>query len=275
MTGFATLIRRFTHPFKDGATHSKGALLRIACFLTIFFAPSSVLAQIEPPVLVASGWGVPSGNRRGGGQRAGSCPRVSMPLTALVPIQDENGTLVPKGSTASHHPTLWFYVPYTIGDSVSASLWLEETETGSNPSADRVYYTQRQVLSLPPTPAGIVSIQLPSSEPALTIGRTYRWLLVVQCDASDVSSNKVAEVELSRVALPSTTALPGASLASQLAAYRRAGLWGEFMTALGAAYCQSQGQFSNYAIAMEWQNMLRDIGLEAIATQPNLACSAR
>ncbi|MDX2214359.1 MAG: DUF928 domain-containing protein [Oculatellaceae cyanobacterium bins.114] len=237
-----------------------------------------VLAQVAPPILMASGWGVPSGNRRGGGQRAGSCPNVDIPLTALVPLQDANGTLIAQGTTASDHPTLWFYVPYAISNSVSASLWLEEPEPGSDPSTGRIYYTQREVLSLPPTPAGIVSIRLPNSEPALTVGTTHRWLLVVQCDSTDVSSNKVAEVELSRIAPPAiATPVTGTSLENQLAAYQQAGLWSEFMTALGTAYCQSSPrQLSpNHLITTKWNQTLTEIGLEAIASQSNLTCSAR
>lgn len=250
----------------------------IAWFLAVLWVVPPVLAQIAPPTQVASGWGVPRGNRRGGGQRDGSCPSVDIPLSALVPLQDDNGTLVAQGTTAADYPTLWFYVPYAIGASVPASLWVEEPESGSDPSADRVYYTQRQVLSLPPTPAGIVSIQLPRTEPALTAGRTYRWLLVVQCSATDLSSNKVAALELSRVSQPSTITPSGqASLDAQLDAYRQAGLWSEFITILATAYCEDSARqrLPGDGVTTEWSQMLQDIGLEAIAAQSDLTCSAR
>ncbi|MBD2463185.1 DUF928 domain-containing protein [Oscillatoria sp. FACHB-1407] len=275
MIGFDQL-RYLTHLLKTAKYSLKAGGL--AWFLAVLLIAPSVLAQIELPTLIASGWGVPSGNRRGGGQRAGSCPNVNIPLTALVPLQDDNGTLVAQGSTASDHPTLWFYVPYTIGDAMTASLWLEEPEPGSDPSADRIYYTQREILSLPPTPPGIVSIQLPRSEPALTVGNTYRWLLVVTCDASDASSNKVAEVELSRIASDSTVSVGNtASLESRLNAYRQARLWSEFITALGTAYCQSSSRplNTNSVVATEWSQTLQEIGLEAIATQSDVTCSAR
>ncbi len=252
--------------------------------LTLFgaFALCSLIALPEP--VLAQWWnpgswlgsrrnlGVSPGNRTGAGHRSGACPAVKTPLTTLAPLyRSESGEQMVVSTTASDRPTLWFYVPYTIGNSISAELRQEEAESQVNTSGP-VFYTQRTIVKLPPMKPGIVGIPLPALEPPLAVGKLYHWMLVIQCDPTDTSADKFADLAILRIQpkQPLPAKLPTASKQMQVNAYMKEGLWSEVITILGTSQCQPS---KDPVLTSLWVKQLQDIGLQSIAAQTPTACA--
>ncbi|MCA1995426.1 MAG: DUF928 domain-containing protein, partial [Coleofasciculus sp. S288] len=150
MTGTKLPLHQIKHAF---ATTS--ALVSLVSY------PASVLAQpvastsnssdkipisFNQQAEDGSSRGRPS-RREGTGSR-GDCPPVEIPLTALVPAGN-------VGLTLEKHPTFWFYVPYSPGDTASGEFVLQDEANND------VYRTS---LTLPREP-GVVSFSLPSATP--------------------------------------------------------------------------------------------------------------
>ncbi|MBD2448593.1 DUF928 domain-containing protein [Nostoc sp. FACHB-152] len=113
------------------------------------------------------GEGNASGRSRGGATRS-QCSQIGKDnLLALVP--QNNG-----GLTTQEYPQFWFYLPFG-GNSQSP------------PAKFRLLDEQRQsVLTKPllfslPEKKGIVSINLPSTEKALSVGKKYYWYFNISC----------------------------------------------------------------------------------------------
>ncbi|HIK19116.1 MAG TPA: DUF928 domain-containing protein [Leptolyngbyaceae cyanobacterium M33_DOE_097] len=221
-----------------------------------------------------SNWGPASGNYTGAAQRGGSCGKVPVPLTALAPFyQAEDGQQYVLGATASDYPILWFYLPYEIGTAATnltpknstqpiAELRLEEQD----PKTQRSF--QRTVLELPATKPGVIGIPLPRREPALIVGKTYHWLLVVRCDPSDASTNQFAELSLHRVQPP----VPLSSIATapprqQLSFYVQNGLWSETMTLCD----RIQRASGDPDLLTEWSKIIESVPLNGIMAQQVVA----
>lgn len=252
-----------------------GLISAIALLASIPGFPEPVLAQWWNP----GSWfgqrdnrGISKGNRTGAAHRSGSCPKVAIPLTALAPLyQTDKGEAAVIGTTASDRPMLWFYVPYQIGDKVSAQLWQQERDPQAS-SQNEELYNERLIMSLPATTPGLVGIQLPDTESSLKVNTIYNWFLTVQCNPDDPSTAKF--VDLSLVRVTPETAVPSAIAAApprkQLAAYTQRGLWNEAITVLNTARCNPTGDSE---LVDEWSNVLRAIGLRDIASISDVKCT--
>ncbi|MEH1840675.1 MAG: DUF928 domain-containing protein, partial [Nostoc sp.] len=117
-----------------------------------------------------------SGRRAGMGSRD-NCPAVPIPLTALVPFQEEqkvgeqkNKSIIGivEGLTTSERPTFWFYIPYTKDLSNSSA------EFSLQDSAENDVY--RNTIALPSKPS-VIGISLPSNAASLEVDQIYRWYL--------------------------------------------------------------------------------------------------
>ncbi len=202
-------------------------------------APS--LAQFRPP-----NRGMP-GRREGGGTRGG-CPIQQPGLTALMPESNLGRTLAPD-------PTFFWYVPQ---NSVAAAEFVLLDASNSE-----IYKAQMAV----PTEAGIVRLTLPQDQPPLELGQSYRWYFSLICEPLDRSADMFTSGWVERVE-PSaelSAALATAPAADLPKLYAEAGLWQDALTAL-ASLRQSEPQ--NPAVIAQWQNLLQDVGLEALADQP-------
>ncbi|MBD2027001.1 DUF928 domain-containing protein [Leptolyngbya sp. FACHB-711] len=122
------------------------------------------------------------GRFSGGGQRS-NCPATQYPLIALAPFT-QDGTFNPPaiyvGSvTVAEHPTFWFYVPYSLSESLTAEFVLRD-------AVGRVLYqTKLSQMTAFEQASHLVSISVLDTETPLSIGQVYRWSFKVNC-ASEV-----------------------------------------------------------------------------------------
>lgn len=203
----------------------------------------------------------PIGRRRGGASRS-ECPRVAMPLTALVPTAEEKlssrstVTLV-WGLTVDERPTLWFYVPYDNRTAYPAEFVLQDQEE------NEVY---RTAIALP-SRAGILSVRIPPETPGLDLNKSYRWYFNLYCDQQKKSPPIFVEGVIRRVSL--TPAIAGQLATTdprqQGEVFASNGIWFNALTTL-AELRRTQPQDS--VVAEDWKTLLQSIGLEEIAAIP-------
>jgi Domain of Unknown Function (DUF928) len=117
----------------------------------------------------------------------------------------------------------------------------------------------------PPVQSGIVPITYPANQPQLEIGKTYTWVVEIDCGEKLDSSSRYASkttANISRVAEPEAlqTQLQRATSARERAAiYAQAGLWTETLTAIAEA------TGNDPAAEQDLQALLNQVGLKAIA----------
>ncbi|MEQ8541704.1 MAG: DUF928 domain-containing protein [Coleofasciculus sp. D1-CHI-01] len=211
-----------------------------------------------------SGRGSPrSGNRTGGASRSlcgGSQSGES--LFALIP--DTN-----VGLTVEEHPTFWFYVPDGAKKfhSMKFALWSDQGE--------KVYETTYPVTNALP---GVMSITLPPSTPALKENQYYNWIFTVYCEdpqqAAVRSDPRRVRVRGSIQRVPVTAELQqelnwALTPRDRAIVLARNGIWFDSLTLIGNL---RRTQTANYALAMDWINLLEDIELDAIASKPITEC---
>jgi hypothetical protein len=177
----------------------------------------------------------------------GEIENLEIPLTALLPATK-------YGRTAAVRPTIFAYLPPIGAQIVFFSIQNEEGNSH--------YYTILPV----PTEGGVISFTLPESAPELELGKNYLWYF--------------APIEPGGVLRPDNYAVTGwitrvdtnfnqpelASSPIKLATeYARAGIWYDTLQVL------AQAQYSdpdNKILASEWHDLLEQIELEEIASQP-------
>jgi hypothetical protein len=208
---------------------------------------SAIATKFEPPDPE------PPSDREGSGSRT-SCPPVDKPLTALIPSQ--------VNYTLSGHPTFWFYVPYAADSPRDVEfVLLDEDET-------EVY---KIVVPIAQTP-GIVSFRLPDSIEPLTIGQEYVFQFSYRCNPRIRAEDDYVGGIVQRVTADATltSQLEAATTPMQrVELYAQSGLWYETLAILAELYRNNPG---NDAIATEWQELLRSIGLEHLAHEPIVDC---
>jgi hypothetical protein len=139
----------------------------------IDFAPestSNLIAQKVPKKI-----GSPqTGRRRGGGSR-NDCPKLQIPVTALVP-GDETGKKSILSSTVATFPSFWVFLPKLPQNINTGEFVLQDRE------GEDIY---RGMVNLPQK-SGITEIKLPSQpEYALEEGEKYQWYFKVFCGQPD------------------------------------------------------------------------------------------
>lgn len=199
-----------------------------------------------------------SGSTTGGATRGG-CPVTAKPLTALVPSAAPGG-----GWTASAHPTVWVYVPYTLNASQSLEFVLRDAQDND------VYQTKISGAHVSP---GIVRVTLPKDPAiALQVDNTYTWYVMANCSKTADRPAMVSGT-IKRVAIaPELQAQLNQSAPAQRSTLAiQQGLWYEAMTALGEELLTHPNQPQ---LMTQWRALLRrpDVGLDAYATEPLSAC---
>ena len=143
-----------------------------------------VLAQSRPYVPPRNG-GQPTATGMGG-TKSGSCTALaSAPFTALAPVSH-------IGQTTATHPTVAVYVPPHLPDSppLSIEFRLERRDASGQIPPQIVYRTQ--FTSQP----GMMSLTLPQSEPALSIGQRYYWQAALLCDQYHPSEDLIVGADI-------------------------------------------------------------------------------
>ncbi|NET57240.1 MAG: DUF928 domain-containing protein [Symploca sp. SIO2E6] len=199
-------------------------------------------------------------NRQAGASGRLSCSRGSADnsqITALVPItqeaepENETGTTRETvwGLTVDEYPTFWFYLPYWLTSTCYAEFVLED-ETGTE-----VYKT---TLTDSQDSHGVVSIQLPATEPKLKQGQWYQWkLLFYPGVTKPISVNGWVK----RVELEPQISEEG------VAFYEQTGIWYDPLTKLAKLRIQDP---QDEELQAEWEKLLGAVNLEAIAQEPIL-----
>ncbi|MBE9209990.1 DUF928 domain-containing protein [Nostoc sp. LEGE 06077] len=203
----------------------------------------------------------PPGGRVLGGAKRGSCPQVQQDLTALVPFTQESPSVTNVWSlTTSAHPTFWFYVPYSQNVNLPAMFVLQDQQSKD---------LYKQPIALPTHP-GIMSISLPSNTPGLAVNQQYRWFLTVSCDKQEQSPPIYVEGVVKRVNLSReiTQKLQTATPLQQFAIYARNGIWHEAITTLAQLRKENP---QDQALKTQWQDLLANIRLGDVATEPILS----
>lgn len=144
-----------------------------------------------------------SENRGSGGPRGVCSTQSSRSLLAIAPQSH-------VGRTSSTRPTVAWYVPDAEPYDLVFQLFRGN-------AADPLYdlsMTSRK---------GVMTWSLPATDPALTVGETYYWRVILICDRNRPSLSARDGAELTVVAPPTTTAAANSvDYARQLAAV---GIW--------------------------------------------------
>jgi hypothetical protein len=205
--------------------------------------------KFDPPVL--PNVDAPSGRQRGGASRTGNCPEVAQPLTALVPAQNDSVI----GLTTAAQPTLWFYVPYVLNADHPAEFVL--LDEGNR-------YVYRTTLANASTEStGIVQISLPETV-TLEPDKLYRWAFTVNCGI-DSSVFTIGGIQRVTIDSPLSMQIEQATGLDQVSLYAQNGIWFDALTGLANL---KQENPTDAAIATEWENLLRSVGLEEVTNQP-------
>ncbi|MBD1929957.1 DUF928 domain-containing protein [Trichocoleus sp. FACHB-90] len=217
--------------------------------------PSTELLFEQPP---PPGQGAPSGTKPGGSRNA--CPVGQNSVTPLVPVtQQPPDKELRWGYTTEAHPTFWFYMPYDSQSIKSSKFSLR------NRSGETVYETDLKVTGLP----GVISISLPSTAPPLEIGNWYQTYLFVDvyCIATAPLQKDSAQAWVKREQ-------PNATLKTQLESatpQQRAILYVKYGFLYDALGTLAELRITN-PMNDDWAQLLRFVGLEAIAPEPIVNC---
>lgn len=179
----------------------------------------------------------------GGGTRGDQLPL----LTALVPPTK-------YGNTVSSHPTIFAYLPPIGVQEIFFSLQDEE----GNP-----FY--HATLKVSPQ-GGTIAITLPATAPELEMGKNYLWYLAPLVPEAILRPDNYAVVGwIKRVESTINNRSLALSPVELATAYANAGIWYDTLTVLASA---QRAEPDNQTFATEWSNLLQQVGLEAIASQP-------
>ncbi|MGI0483788.1 DUF928 domain-containing protein [Pantanalinema rosaneae CENA516] len=208
--------------------------------------------KLSPQVLFKpAGSGQPPTTRGAGSRNDRTCAQdtITQPLalTALVPSQQ-------FGLTWAERPTLWVYLPKTS----ARQLVLSIREAGNLPHSQSF---------LPITgEAGVMGIQVAATAPALEVGKSYQWAVVLVCGDRPSPNDPVVTAWMRRV-LPSPSIEPPEAPLDRAALYGEQGIWYDALTTLAEAY---RAQPHDSTLTQIWAEFLAqsEVGLGEIATMP-------
>ncbi|MEH2421858.1 MAG: DUF928 domain-containing protein [Nostoc sp.] len=205
--------------------------------------------------------GPPPGGRVRGGAKRGGCPLTKPDLTALVAFTKQpNSVINVWGKTTVERPSWFFYVPYTKNLPYEVEFVLQDQDSND------IY---RKAIALPDK-AGVIRVSLPTTAPALTLDKQYRWFFTIDCDKQKDSPPTFVNGVIKRVELnpAAVKELQTAEPLKRYAIYAQNGIWYEALMTL-AQLRQKNPQ--DAALQAEWQNLLSSIGLKDIAAESILS----
>jgi hypothetical protein len=226
--------------------------LTVACLTTLF----AVALPLSTPVLAGSAEGLP-GRRVGGGSRG--CRNATQTsfvnpkqLMALVPTTNVN-------ITATATPTLFFHIP-ALPTARTIEFVLQD---------DRNHSLYETSFVAPVNQSGVIPVSLPTSAPALELGKHYRWYFSVICNPEDRAQDIGVDGWLKRVRLPQQLEqqLRTIAPAKQAGLYASSGLWQEAVATLASL---RRDRPQDASLITGWATLLRSAGLDAIVQSPIL-----
>ena len=217
--------------------------------------------QFNPDTLRSPGR--PGGRRRGGGSRGG-CVADGVPLSAIAYAESQStrelevDVIVESvGSfTTQAQPLLWFYLPNTTSDDVSAELVIKGEQ-------DELLY--RGQLEKGTEDNGIIRVPMPIE---MAAGSAYHWFLSLDCGdaaAESVDGWIVRQDAQSEAAVLLAQAAPR----NRVALYTN---YGYVQDALSELAMMRLADLDDPEIAENWVGFLGQLGLEDLTAAPILDC---
>ncbi|MGF1482110.1 MAG: DUF928 domain-containing protein [Cyanophyceae cyanobacterium] len=227
-------------------------IICIASLLTVFsvcpapvalastYQSRKTVAEPEEPIPLPS-------RRAGGGTRRETCISQNS-LVALIPNESVSLTTSPS-------PTLFLRLP-RADQQQTVEFVLRNQE-------DQLVY---DTIFSASGKQGIISVKIASTAQPLKVNRDYHWYLSIICNPDNRAEDVVVEgiirrVELEQVAISRLSRL---SPLEQAAFYQEANIWHEALATLA----QAKSLQSDKAIADQWVELLRSVGLETVAKDP-------
>lgn len=172
-------------------------------------------------------------------------------LSEMIPLMPTSN----YGRTISGRPTFLVYVPPTASKEVFLSV--------QDASHHHHYQTTFQISGQ----GGIVELTLPDDAPELEMGKEYVWFLApIAPDGILRPDNYTVTGWVKRVSAPIESDRLSSLTPIQLAAlYAKKGIWYDTLQVLSAA---KLAQPDDATLAGEWQDLLAQVGLSAIAREP-------
>ena len=193
----------------------------------------------------------------------GDCVATAIPLTRLMGHHTPSLYL-----TTNSHPTFWFYVPYQPEQITSGIFSIQDPAGLKEYWRTRFQFPETGSQSIP----GIVSITLPQTEDPLEPDLPYQWFFEFDCPTPDSDSERTSPASINgqvqRVEVnPELEAQLNAANNSveQAEIYAQEGFWYDVLSQVGQLYLENP---QSEAIGELWQNLLQDIGLERVSTEP-------
>jgi hypothetical protein len=207
------------------------------------------------------------------GRLIGGATRGEAAVTAAVPSSCGNSTneqlvaLLPPtqpAQTVAEYPTIFVSLPQTSAKEAKFLLVEDNVEDDK----DKVLYSTTVTLA---SISGIVSVSLPANGtlPPLEVGKTYHWYFFVICNPQEEDDEPVASGEIQRVEpSPNLVArLKTASPRDRAALYAEAGVWYDAIDSIAQLRRSSP---NDRAIAADWAELLKSVGLNTISQKPLL-----
>jgi hypothetical protein len=171
-------------------------------------------------------------------------------LTEIVPL------LPPAkyGRTMAARPTMLVYVPPT--QNPHKVFFSVQDENRQN-----LYQTTLELSG----EGGIIRITLPESAPELEVGKTYAWFFAPVPSAGFLRPDNYGVVGWVKRVEPTVEMAAASNAIERATAYGASGVWYDTLNLMAAA---QQAQPNNPTLASEWQDLLEQVGLEAVAAQP-------
>ncbi|NJL19852.1 MAG: DUF928 domain-containing protein [Leptolyngbyaceae cyanobacterium SM1_3_5] len=211
--------------------------------------PSPIIFNAPPP---PTDQGAPRGRSQGGASR-GNCEQYQS-LRAIVPSSEGRVW----GLTASEHPTIWVYLPSALTATAIEFVLQDATD-------QEVYRTQFTADTQP----GLIRLAVPETAPAIEPGIPYFWTLAIYCNPARPSDSVFVQGSVQRSPLtPEQQAqLVAATSLERSRLYAAFGFWYDALTTL-ADLRQTDPTQAETA----WNELLQQVGLEAVADQPIASC---
>lgn len=186
--------------------------------------PLSLLLAVMPLAIAIAGYEPPpgqtppSGGTTTSGTRGGCGNSGEISLTALAPQNH-------VGQTISTHPTFAWFVPDAQPYAMEFRLY-EYNSSGNSQAPSRTGRKLIQKIQLQSS-SGIMSLSLPQ-ESALSVGKRYRWQVIMICDPNHPSRALVTGAEIDVVEVPPTLETELSATTNPLekaTLYAEAGVW--------------------------------------------------
>jgi Domain of Unknown Function (DUF928) len=235
-------------------------ILAFLCLSIVQILPNTqVLAQyqaaagFEPP---PGREGAPRGGTAGGGTRPAqtACSSGSLKksgsLTALSP-----GSHV--GLTQSDRPNFFVYLPKTTAKAAEFSLF-----------DDKMNGIYQVSIPISPRQTGLTKIPLPDAAPSLAKEKPHYWTFALVCNESDRTEDWVVGgwIEHGKPNNQLKQQLTRVAGVERVCVYAKNGFWYDAVTELVQ---MQKTQPNNSKLAGTWTQLLRSVGLNAIASLPN------